>query len=88
MGNKNIPDLSLVTLRIILITAGFLIAFIVVVLSLAKTNTSKGRGGAVVIIGPVPIIFGSDQQSAKILLILSIVLVAALLLLFLLQAYL
>ncbi len=88
MGNKNIPDLSLVTLGIILIAAGFLIALVVVVLSLAKTDTSKSRGGAVVIIGPFPIIFGSDKQSAKILLVLSIVLVVALLLLFLLQAYL
>jgi uncharacterized membrane protein len=40
-----------------------------------------------VIVGPVPIIFGSGKQSARVLLILSIVLVGALIALFLLQEY-
>jgi len=47
----------------------------------------KARGGAVVIIGPFPIIFGSDKESAKILLVLSIILVGALIALFLVQGY-
>jgi uncharacterized protein (TIGR00304 family) len=32
-----------------------------------------------VIVGPFPIVFGSDKQSAKVLLILAIILVALLL---------
>ncbi|MBO0887971.1 DUF131 domain-containing protein, partial [Candidatus Bathyarchaeota archaeon] len=43
--------------------------------------------GAVVIVGPIPIIFGSDKQSAKILLALSIILVGALIVLYLVQGY-
>ena len=33
----------------------------------------KVRGGAVVLIGPIPIIFGSDKKSAIILSILAII---------------
>ena len=39
----------------------------------------KVRGGGVIIIGPVPIIFGTDRQSVKVLLVLAIVLVVLLL---------
>jgi len=71
----------------ILITAGVLLALFVVILSIAKTDKVKARGGAVVIVGPFPIIFGSDRESAKVLLVLSIVLVAALIVLLLLQGH-
>jgi len=61
------------------------LALFVVVVSLARSRGLKARGGAVVIIGPFPILFGTDKQSAKILLVLSIILVGALIALFLLQ---
>ncbi|MCS3923407.1 TIGR00304 family membrane protein [Methanosalsum natronophilum] len=35
---------------------------------------SNVRGGGVVMIGPIPIIFGSDNQSAKVMMILAIIL--------------
>ena len=79
--------MDLVTLGLILIVAGFILALFVMIISLARTGNFKGRGGAVVIVGPFPIIFGSDRQSAKVLLVLSIVLVAALIVLFLVQGY-
>jgi len=71
----------------ILIIAGVLLALFVAILSIAKADNVKARGGAVVIVGPFPIIFGSDRESAKVLLVLSIVLVAALIVLLLLQGY-
>jgi len=71
----------------ILIIAGVLLALFVAILSIAKTDNVKARRGAVVIVGPFPIIFGSDRESAKVLLVLSIVLVAALIVLLLLQGY-
>lgn len=65
---------------IVLILAGFLVTFVAVVLSL-KTFKGKGkvRGGGAIIIGPFPIIVGTDKESVKILLLLSIVLIGLLL---------
>ncbi len=59
---------------------GFIIALVAVVLIFLKSGAkdgkseSKAKGGGIVIIGPIPIIFGTDKQSVKILLILSIIL--------------
>ena len=65
-----------------LILSGFALAFIAMIL-LAVSGTKSGRakikGGGAVIIGPIPIVFGTDKESVKIILILSIVLVALLL---------
>jgi len=77
-------DQVLWSIGLTLIIAGFaisLIGVILLVLRNGKGREGKARGGGVVIIGPVPIIFGTDKQSVKVLLILSIVLVALLLVL-------
>jgi len=69
---------------IALIFVGFALAFIsalLLVFSGVKNRKVKVRGGGVVIIGPVPIIFGTDKESVKIILLLSIILVALLLIL-------
>ncbi len=39
-----------------------------------RENKSDLRGGGIIMIGPIPIIFGSDYQSAKILIMLAIIL--------------
>jgi len=65
-----------------LVLVGFAIAFVAVVLLAlrgARGGKGKVKGGGVVIIGPIPIIFGTDKQSVKIILVLSIILVALLL---------
>jgi uncharacterized protein (TIGR00304 family) len=61
----------------ILIFAGFLIIFLAVALMFFMNIRSKGkvRGGRAVIIGPFPIIFGTDKESVRTLLLLSIVLI-------------
>ena len=67
-----------------LIFLGFAVAFIAVlwlVLSGLKGGRGKVKGGGAIIIGPVPIIFGTDKESVKIILLLSIILVALLLIL-------
>ena len=67
-----------------LIFLGFAVAFIAVlwlVLSGVKGGRGKVSGGGAIIIGPVPIIFGTDKESVKIILLLSIILVALLLIL-------
>jgi len=63
---------------------GFAVVFIAVVLLFLKGFKGKGgkvRGGGAVIIGPIPIIFGTDKETVKIILVLSIILVALLLVL-------
>lgn len=58
-----------------------LIAVLWLVFSGVKGGKGKVRGGGAIIIGPIPIIFGTDKESVKIILLLSIILVALLLIL-------
>ena len=67
-----------------LILVGFVVSLIALfwlVLSGVKGGKGKVRGGGAVIIGPFPIIFGTDKESMKLILFLSIILVALLLIL-------
>jgi len=50
-----------------------MLAFIIVILSSAR-GAARTRGGGVVMIGPVPIIFGTDKESARVLVMLAVVL--------------
>jgi uncharacterized protein (TIGR00304 family) len=43
---------------------------------------SKIRGGGVIMLGPIPIIFGSDKESAKTAIILAIILMVLSILMF------
>ena len=64
------------------VLAGFALAFIAVILFFlrgAKGGRGKVKGGGVVIIGPIPIIFGTDKESVRIILVLSIILMILLL---------
>ena len=74
----------------VLFLAGFaliVVGVLIVVLALllvAVRSAGKGkvRGGGAVIIGPVPIVFGTDKKSLKTILLLSIVLTALALVVF------
>ncbi len=71
---------QLTELGIALVTLGFILAFIaaiVLVVQGLRSGTGKARGAGVLLIGPIPIVFGSDRQSAMILVALSIALVVA-----------
>jgi len=77
-------DQLLWSIGLALVFMGFAIAFIAVVLLFLrafKSRRGKVRGGGAVIIGPIPIIFGTDKESVKIILVLSIILIALLLVL-------
>jgi len=71
----------LFSIGVILLFAGFAIAFVAVILLVITAMKEKGkvRGGGAVIIGPFPIIFGTDKEAVKILLLLSIALVTLIL---------
>jgi len=67
----------------ILVFAGFVIAFIAVLIMVLMSV----RGGGAVIIGPFPIIFGTDKESVRILLLLSIALIVLILIVMALSYY-
>ena len=65
-----------VTLGILLVIAGFAVVFLAILIS-GKSQPSETRvkGGGVIMVGPIPIIFGSDAKWASIAVILALVLV-------------
>ena len=65
---------------IVLILAGVvIIAVAVFLLSVRGAGKGKVRGGGAVIIGPIPIIFGTDKKSLKTVLLMSLALTVLLL---------
>ncbi len=78
-------DQLVVILGIVLIFVGIVLAFLGLILPAARSGKLQARGGAVIMIGPFPIVFGSDKQTVKALMILAIILVLVLIGLFILQ---
>jgi uncharacterized protein (TIGR00304 family) len=72
--------LELIILGIVLIFLGMLI----LMLSLWRASEGRAEAGGVVIVGPVPIVFGTSQRIAATVMVLAIALTAVALLLFLL----
>jgi uncharacterized protein (TIGR00304 family) len=70
-------EVNLAEIGFTLIIIGFILAFLAVILLAAKSkgSTDRTRGGGVLLIGPIPIIFGTDRESVKILVVLAIVLI-------------
>lgn len=70
--------ISISGIGFILVIIGVILAFIAMILMSAKavSGTGKTRGAGVLLIGPFPIIFGTDRESAKILMVLAIALIA------------
>lgn len=75
-------DNFLFNIGLLLGLAGFALAIIAIFITILKSarGTGQTRGGGIVMIGPVPIVFGTDKQSARILMLLGIVLMIVLLL--------
>ena len=64
-------DLTLI-LGLGLTVIGIILAVLVMI---SVTVRSRGvRGGGILLIGPIPIVFGTDQQSVKLLIVLAIIL--------------
>jgi uncharacterized protein (TIGR00304 family) len=82
-----LADNLLFNIGLLIVLAGFAIGILAIFVAILRSvrGTGQVRGGGVVMIGPVPIVFGTDKESARILIILGIVLTIALLLLTLLQ---
>jgi uncharacterized protein (TIGR00304 family) len=75
---------DLVLFGIGMILVGFFVVFLAMVM--AGRSSDRGeertnvRGGGVIMIGPIPIIFGSDAKWASIAMVLAIVLIVVALL--------
>ncbi|MEJ5326853.1 MAG: DUF131 domain-containing protein [Candidatus Bathyarchaeia archaeon] len=77
---------SLYALGITMVFVGIMIIVVtLILLALSSAKTGKVKGGGAVIIGPVPIIFGTDKKSLKTVLLLSLALTAMLIALLILQ---
>jgi len=68
---------DLVTLGILFVFAGFAVIFLAMILSASSKPSTEGkvRGGGVVMIGPIPLVFGSDMKWASVAIVLALVLV-------------
>ncbi len=63
------------TLGIVLIIVGFGIIFLAIVLTyMSGKKKGKVHGAGVIMIGPIPIIFGTDKKSVKTVLALALAL--------------
>ena len=62
---------------LLLVVLGFILAFVAVILLAFRGRGTSGqsRSAGIVLIGPIPIVFGSDRESVKTLMILAIALI-------------
>jgi uncharacterized protein (TIGR00304 family) len=78
---SQMPDLVLIGISAIL--AGFVVVLLAIFMSGKSSEEGERhaqvRGGGVIMIGPIPIIFGSDSKWTSIAVVLAIVLVAVVL---------
>jgi len=74
---------TLYGLGMALIFAGILVILVAILLFFIFSIKGEGRmrGGGAIIIGPIPIIFGTDKKSIKAILLLSLALTIALIIL-------
>jgi len=79
---------ALFLVGLMLVLVGFTLALVAAVLMALRVarEGGKAKGGGVVVIGPFPVVFGTDRESVKVLLILSIALTALLLVAYALSA--
>lgn len=72
--------MSLMGLGILLIFLGFIVVFIGMALSMLTSGRrgSKGKvgGGGLIMIGPIPILFGTDKKWVGVMAILALAIIA------------
>jgi uncharacterized protein (TIGR00304 family) len=65
---------TLFSIGFILILIGFAIAFLAMILMIFKGKASI-KGGGAILIGPIPIVFGTDREILKVAIIVLIILI-------------
>ncbi len=81
-----LADQTLILAGAVLVFAGLILAFLALLLPSFRHGKVGSQGGAVIIIGPFPIVFGSNPQITRALIVLAILLVAILIGFFLIQS--
>lgn len=81
-------DASIAEIGFALVIFGFILAFVAVILFAVRSRGggTKTRGAGILLVGPVPIIFGTDRESVKVLVVLAIILIAVVLIFLLLPS--
>ncbi|RLG60485.1 hypothetical protein DRN86_02410 [Candidatus Geothermarchaeota archaeon] len=69
-----ISGAELLNIGLTLFIIGFVIVFIAIILSV-WSGGGRIKGGGLVLIGPIPIAFGTDKEALKWLMIISLILV-------------
>ena len=80
----------MIDIGVLLIIFGFVVAVIATVLLAVHSSRGPGqtRAAGVLLIGPIPIVFGTDKQSIKIVMALAIILILIVLIIMLLPTFL
>jgi uncharacterized protein (TIGR00304 family) len=83
LGISSVADLG-----VLLIIVGFVLALVAMILLAARSSRGSGqtRGAGLILVGPIPIVFGTDRQSVKVVMILAIVLILLVLVIMLLPS--
>jgi uncharacterized protein (TIGR00304 family) len=85
---KELDAQSVTELGFLLIIFGFVLALIAMVLLVVRSSrgSAPGRGAGLLLVGPIPIVFGTDRQSMKVVMVLAIVLILLVLVIMLLPS--
>jgi len=83
-GEPALDIAALDTIGIVLVVVG-IIAIVAAIILASASGTKKGkvRGAGVVMIGPIPIIFGTDKKSVKEAIVLALALMIVVLIIYL-----
>jgi uncharacterized protein (TIGR00304 family) len=69
--------IDLAGLGLVVVIVGFVIALVAIMLIAFRSrgDSNRTRGAGILLIGPIPILFGTDHESVRILMVLAIVLI-------------
>ena len=72
----DLADSILFSIGLFLVLAGFVIGILALVVAIVRSvgDAGKTKSGGLIVIGPVPIVFGTDEQSVRRLMFLGIAL--------------
>jgi uncharacterized protein (TIGR00304 family) len=70
-------------LAAVLIVVGVIVIILAILQSAGKSENAEVKGAGVIMIGPIPIIFGTDKKSVKTVIALALALTIALIILYL-----
>jgi uncharacterized protein (TIGR00304 family) len=79
LEEKRVNGSVFYALGAVLVVVGIIIIVIaIVIMSMRDAGEGKVKGAGIIMIGPIPIIFGTDKKSVKSVLVLALALTIAL----------